>query len=90
MVNELQYCRIGHRPTCVDNSTPTVETVTEDGDDDTPYSSPMDNTPLDQRPEVMFPDKDEDLPPHLREPRPYGTPNPEKIPRNFSVSDPAH
>jgi len=28
----------------------------------------MDDTPLDQRPEVMFPDKDEDLPPHLREP----------------------
>jgi len=25
----------------------------------------MDDTPLGQRPEVMFPDKDEDLPPHL-------------------------
>jgi len=84
MVDELQYCRIGHRPTYVDNSTPTVETVTEDGDNDIPYSSPMDDTPLDQRPEVMFPDKDEDLPPHLREPRPYGTPNPEAIPRDFS------
>jgi len=84
MVDELQYCRIGHRPTYVDNSTPTVETVTEDGDDDVPYSSPMDNTPLDQRPEAMFPDKDEDLSPHLREPRPYGAPHPEETPRNFS------
>jgi len=84
MVDELQHCRIGHCPTYVDNSTPTVETVTKDGDDDIPYSSPMDDTPLDQRPEAMFPDKDEDLPPHLREPRPYGAPNPEEIPRNFS------
>jgi len=84
MVVELQYCCIGHRPTYVDNSTPAVETVTEDDDDDIPYSSPMDDTPLDQRPEVMFPDKDEDPPPHLREPRPHGTPNPEEIPRNFS------
>jgi len=84
MVDELQYCRIGHRPTYVGNLTPTVETVTEDGDDDIPYSSPMDDTPLNQRPEVMFPDKDKDLPPHLCEPRPYGAPNPEEIPRNFS------
>jgi len=68
MVDELQCCRISYRPTYVDSSIPTVETVTEDGDDDIPNSSPMDDTPLDQRPEVMFPDKDEDLPPHLREP----------------------
>jgi len=84
MVDELQCCRIGHRPTHVDTSTPTVETVPEDDDDDIPYSSPMDDTPLDQRPEALFPDKDEDLPPRLREPRPCGTPNPEEIPRNFS------
>jgi len=84
MVNQLQCCRISHHPKCVDNSTPTVEIVTEDSDDDIPYSSPMDDTPLNQRLEVMFPDEDEDLPPHLREPRPYGTPNPEEIPRNFS------
>jgi len=32
----------------------------------------------------MVPDKDKDLPPHLREPRPYGAPNPKEIPRNFS------
>jgi len=44
----------------------------------------MDDTPLGQRPEVMFPDKDKDLPPHLHKPRPYGTPNPEETPRNFS------
>jgi len=69
--DELQCCHIGHRPTCVNNSTPTVETVAEDDDDDIPYSSPMDDTPLGQRPEEMFPDKDEDLPPRLREPRPY-------------------
>jgi len=61
-----------------------VETVAEDDDDDIPYLSPMDDTPLGQRPEVMFPDKDKDLPPHLREPRPYGVPNPEETPRNFS------
>jgi len=84
VVDELQYCRISHRPAYVDPSTPTVETVTEDGDDDIPYSSLMDNTPLDQRPEVLFPDKDEDLPPHLRIPRPYGAPNPKEIPRDFS------
>jgi len=84
MVDELQCCCISHRPTYVDPSVPTVDTVTEDGDDDIPYSSPMDDTPLDQRPEVMFSDKDEDLPPHLREPRPYGAPNPEEIPRDFS------
>ena len=81
--DELQYCRISHRPTPVDKSTPAVETVTED-DDDAPYSSPMDDTPLDQQPEVLFPDKDEDLPPHLREPRPHGAPNPEETPRDFS------
>jgi len=63
--DKLQYCRISHRPTYVDNSTPVVETVAED-DDNVPYSSPMDDTPLDQGPEVLFPDKDEDLPPHLR------------------------
>jgi len=83
-VDELQYCRIGHRPTHADNSTPTVETVAKDDDDDIPSSSPMDDMPLDQRPEVMFPDKDKDLPPHLRELRPYGTPNPKEAPRNFS------
>jgi len=65
--DELQYCRIDHRPTHVDKSTPTIETVTED-DDDVPYSSPMDDTPLDQQHEVPFPDKDVNLPPHLREP----------------------
>jgi len=48
MVDELQYCCISHRPAHVDPSTPTVETVTEDGDDDIPYLSPMDDTPLDQ------------------------------------------
>jgi len=79
--DELQDCRISHRPTHVDKSAPTVETVTED-DDDAPYSSPMDNTPLDQRPEVLFPDKDEDVPPHL--PRPHGAPNPEETPQDFS------
>jgi len=84
MVDELQYCQISHRPTHADHLTPTVETVTKDNDDDTPYSSPMDDMPLDQRPEIMFPDKDEDLPPHLREPRPYGAPNPKEIPRDFS------
>jgi len=68
MVDELQHCRISHRPTYADHSTPTVEMVTEDGDDDIPYLSPMDDTPLDQRLEVLFPDKDEDLPPHLHEP----------------------
>ena len=83
-VDELQCCRIGHRPTCVANSTPTVETVAEDNDGDIPYSSPMDDPPLNQRPEVMFPDKDEDLPPHLHEPRPYSAPNPTETPRNFS------
>jgi len=41
MVDELQCCRISHRPAYVDSSTPTVETVTEDDDDDIPYSSPM-------------------------------------------------
>ena len=76
--DELQYCRISHHPTHVDKSTPTVETVTED-DDDTPYSSPMDDTPLDQQPEVPFPDKDENWPSHLRE-RPYGVHNPEETP----------
>jgi len=45
--DELQYCRISHHPTHVDNSTPTVEAVTED-DDDTPYWPPMDDTPLGQ------------------------------------------
>jgi len=86
MVDELQYWRIGHRPTYVDNSTPTStdETVAEDDEDDIPYSSPMDNTPLGQRPEVMIPDKDKGLPPHLHEPWPYGTPNPKETPRNFS------
>jgi len=39
--NELQYCR-----KLVDD-TPVVETVADD-DDDVPYSSPMDDTPLDQ------------------------------------------
>jgi len=62
-IDELQCCHIGHRPTYIDNSTPTVETVAEDDDDDIPYSSPMDDTPLNQRPEVMCPDKVEDLPP---------------------------
>jgi len=81
--DELQYCQINHCPTHVDKSTPTVETVTED-EDDFSYSSPMDDTPLDQRPEVRFPDKDEDLPPHLPEPRPCGAPNPEETPRDFS------
>jgi len=84
MVEELQYCRIVRRSEHVDSSTPTVETVTEDDNDDAPYSSPMDDTPLGQRPEVMFPDKDEDLPPHLREPRAHGAPNPEEMPRDFS------
>jgi len=65
--NELQYCR-----KLVDDK-PVVKTV-DDDDDDVPYSSPMDDTPLDQRPEVMFPDPDEDLPPHLRKPKPYGLP----------------
>ena len=65
--DELQCCRINHRPNHVDTSTPTVKTVAED-DDDVPYSSPMDDAPLDQRPEVLFPDKDEDLPPHLCKP----------------------
>jgi len=44
----------------------------------------MDDTSLDQQPEAMFPDKGEDLPPHLCKPRPYGAPNPEETPRNFS------
>jgi len=48
MVDELQCCRISHCPACVDPLPPTVETVTEDGDDDIPYSSPMDDTPLNQ------------------------------------------
>jgi len=82
--DKLQYCRINHSPAHVDKSTPTVKTVTEDDDDAVPYSSPMDDTPLDQQPEVLFPDKDGDLPPHLREPRPCGAPNPEETPRNFS------
>jgi len=81
--DKLQHCCISHRPTPVDKSTPTIETVTED-DGDAPYSSPMDDTPLDQRPESLFPDKDEDLPPHLREPQPCGAPNPEETPRDFS------
>ena len=46
--DELQCCRIRHCPTCVDNSTPTVETVAEDDDADIPYLSPMDDTPLGQ------------------------------------------
>jgi len=75
--NELQYCR-----KLVDD-TPVVETVADD-DNDVPYSSPMDDTPLDQRPEVMFPDPDEDLPPHLHKPKPYGTPNPTETPHDFS------
>jgi len=81
--NKLQCCRINHCPTHVEKSAPTVEMVTED-DDGIPYSSPMDDTPLDQRPEVLFPDKDEDLPPHLREPRAHGAPNPKETPRDFS------
>jgi len=44
--DELQHCRISHRPPHVNNSTPVVETVDED-DDDVPCSSPMDDTPLD-------------------------------------------
>jgi len=48
MVDELQYCCTSHRPAYADRSTPTVEMVTEDGDDDISYSSPMDDTPLDQ------------------------------------------
>ena len=81
--DELQHCHISHRPTHVDKSAPTVETVTED-DDDAPYLVPIDDTPLAQRPEVLFPDKDEDLPPHLSEPRSCGAPNPEETPRDFS------
>jgi len=81
--DKLQYCHISHRPTHVDKSAPTVETVTED-DNDAPYSSPMDDALLDQLPEVLFPDKDEDLTPHLREPRPCGAPNPKETPRDFS------
>jgi len=75
--DELQYCQ-----KLVDNA-PIVKTVAKD-EDDIPYLSPMDDTPLDQRPEVMFPNKDEDLPPHLREPKPYGTPNPTETPHDFS------
>jgi len=80
--DELQHCRISHRPPYVDNSTPVVETITQD-DGNAHYSSPMDDTPLDQRLKILFPDKDKDLPPHLREPRPYGAPNPEETPRDF-------
>jgi len=47
-VDELQHCRIGHRPTCVPNSTPAAETVVEEDEDGIPYSSPMDEPPLDQ------------------------------------------
>jgi len=63
-MDELQCCCIAHRPPCWDNPTPAVETVAED-DDDPPCSSPMVDPPLDQRPEILFPYKDEDLPPHL-------------------------
>jgi len=74
--DELQQCRIICRPPYRNDSMPHV--------DDPPYSLPMDDAPLSEQPEILFPNKDEDLPPHLCEPRPYRAPNPDQIARDFS------
>ena len=58
---------------------PIVEMVQEEED----RPSPMDDPPLSEQSEPIF-DEQEELPPHLHDPHPWGAPNPEQVPRDFS------
>ena len=60
---------------------PVVETVSDEEED---YHSPLDDRPLSDEPEVDVSQTPENLPAFMRDAKPYGTPNPENIPRDFT------
>ena len=74
-----------------DSSTASEGEITEEMQrikDELDYHSPYDDPPLKDTPLVETVDDDEDLAPHQREPdRKPGDPNPDEVPRDFTLED---